>query len=87
VTSPPLAAVRVLLFAHYAELVGAREATVQVPLPATVADVVQRLRAELPHGDRLPSRPLAAVNAHHAPLDTAVAAGDEIALLPPLAGG
>lgn len=81
------AAVRVLFFARYAELVGRSTATITLALPATVADVVGRVRRELPGGAGLPERPLAALNAEHARLDAAVTDGDEVALLPPVAGG
>ena len=79
--------VLVRFFARYAELVGKEQAALALPLPATVGDVVRRVRAELPGGEALPERPLAAVNLRHARLDTSVADGDEVALLPPLAGG
>ena len=78
--------VRLRFFARYAELVGRAEAQVTLPLPASVADVVRWARA-LPGGDGLPERPLAAVNLRHARLDTPLQDGDEVALLPPLAGG
>jgi sulfur-carrier protein len=79
--------VRVRFFARYADLVGREEASVTLPLPATVADVVREARAALPGGAQLPERPLAAVNLKHARADTPVLPGDEVALLPPLAGG
>jgi molybdopterin converting factor small subunit len=41
----------------------------------------------LPGGEQIPPRPLCAVNLTHAGLDTRLAEGDEVALLPPLAGG
>ena len=87
--APPVAplSVTVLLFATYAELVGRDEITIEVPAPATVADVVRRLRGSWPGADRVPDRPMAAVNRVHARLDSAVSDGDEVALLPPLAGG
>jgi len=81
------ATVRVRFFARYAELAGRAEGTVTLGLPATVADVVARARAEWPGAAALPAAPLAAVNRRHARLDLAVADGDEVALLPPLAGG
>jgi molybdopterin converting factor small subunit len=81
------AAIRVLLFAHYAELVGREQLTVRVATPATVRDVVRAVRGGVAGGVALPEQPLAAVNAAHAPLDTPVREGDEVALLPPLAGG
>lgn len=79
--------VRVRFFANYAELVGREEMSLEVTLPATVADVVRRLRGEFAWARPLPERPLAAVNLQHAGADAPVQAGDEIALLPPLAGG
>ena len=79
--------VRLKLFARYAELVGKDELEFSVPLPATVADVVRRARAEIPGAGRIPERPLVAVNLRHVQLDARVADGDEVALLPPLAGG
>jgi molybdopterin converting factor small subunit len=81
------AAVRVLFFAQYAEMVGRDEAVVAVQLPATIQDVVQRIRSELPGARALPAKPLAALNEEHALLETTVTDGDEVALLPPLAGG
>lgn len=79
--------VRLKFFARYAELVGQDELHLTVPLPATVGDVVRRARAEIPGADALPERPLAAVNLRHVRLDAPVADGDEVAFLPPLAGG
>lgn len=79
--------VRLLLFATYADLAGRDQVTLEVPAPATVADVVRLFRASWPGADRVPDRPMAAVNRVHAQLDTVVHEGDEVALLPPLAGG
>ena len=81
------ATVRVRLFARYAELVGRSEAAVSVALPATVGDVVRRLRDEVPAARALPERPLTAVNLRHVKLNAPVQDGDEVALLPPIAGG
>jgi molybdopterin converting factor small subunit len=66
--------------------VGRELVDLTLPAPASVLDVLSRLRA-LPGADRLPDRPLAAVNQVHARPDTPVADGDEVAFLPPLAGG
>ena len=57
-----------------------------IPAPARVGAVVDRLRT-LPGGDRLPAHPLCALNLAHVDLDAPVGTGDELALLPPLAGG
>ena len=74
-------------FARYAEALGRDELALEVPDGTTVADAVRRLRANLPKGELLPERPVAAVNREHAAPDTRLADGDEMALLPPLAGG
>ena len=77
----------VRLFARYAELLGAERVLIQVPEPATVGAVLALLRAAYPAAAALPARPLVAVNLRQVPLDSAVAPGDEVALLPPLSGG
>lgn len=79
--------VRVRFFARYAELVGRDEVEIAVSSPATVGDVVREVRITVPGGAGLPERPLAAVNLRHVKLDAPVRAGDEVALLPPIAGG
>jgi molybdopterin synthase catalytic subunit len=79
--------ITVRLFARYAEIVGREVVTLSLPGPATVADVVHRVRAELPGAIDLPERPLAAVNLRQVGLNEQVVEGDEVALLPPLAGG
>jgi molybdopterin converting factor small subunit len=78
--------VRVLLFASYAESLGAEVLELALPAPARVADVVGHLRG-LPGGGALPPKPLCARNLAHAGQDDQVASGDEIAVLPPRAGG
>jgi molybdopterin converting factor small subunit len=84
--APSRLTVRVLLFASYAESLGAETLDVTVSSPATVGGVVDRLRA-LPGGRLLPPKPLCARNLAHADAAEPVADGDEIAILPPLAGG
>jgi molybdopterin converting factor small subunit len=79
--------VSVRFFASYAELAGCTSSAVNLPTPATVADVVARVREVFPGTRDLPPRPLAALNQRHVKLDAAVNEGDEVALLPPLAGG
>lgn len=76
-----------LLFGRYAELLEVGVLPLQLPENATAGDVVARLRADRPNGKQLPLEPLVAVNRRHVKLDAALADGDEVALLPPLAGG
>jgi molybdopterin converting factor small subunit len=78
--------VRVLLFAGYAERLGLETVRVALPAIATVADALDHVRS-LPGGEQIPPKPLCAVNLTHAALDTRLSEGDEVALLPPLAGG
>jgi molybdopterin converting factor small subunit len=78
--------VTVQLFASYAESFGG--STVQLPLKtgSTVADLLDHLRL-LPGASILPDSPRVAVNRKFAAVDQLVDAGDEIALIPPVAGG
>lgn len=78
--------VTVLLFASYADSLGARSMRVDVPSGATVADVLQRVRA-LPGADGLPAEPLMAVNERYARGARVLEAEDEVAIIPPVAGG
>jgi len=78
--------VRVLLFASYAETLGLDAIELTLDGGATVEDAIERLRA-LPGGDKLPPKPLCAVNLSQVRLDAPLASGDELAVLPPLAGG
>jgi molybdopterin converting factor subunit 1 len=78
--------VTVLLFASYAEAFGAASLEVELDDDATVGDVLARIRARA-GADRLPPAPLVAVNQHYASARSVVRAGDEVALIPPVAGG
>jgi molybdopterin converting factor small subunit len=84
VTAP--GSVRVLLFASYAERVGRDSIELTVAPGTTVGALVARVRA-MAGGDALPARPLCALNLAHVGPDVPVASGDELAILPPLAGG
>ena len=78
--------VRVLLFASFADAIGAPEVRVDVPDGARVHDVLARIRA-LTVGHRVPEKPLVAVNQRYARLDQTVSSTDEVAIIPPVAGG
>jgi molybdopterin converting factor small subunit len=79
--------VRCRLFARYAEAVGRQEVVLELPPDSVVADAVAALRRSVPRGELLPERPLVAVNLRHVLPKDALHDGDELALLPPLAGG
>jgi len=86
VSVPTTVSVRALLFASYAQIVGRGTVALELAVPATVRSALDQLRS-LPGGNRLPERPLVAVNQIHATLDTPLSANDELAILPPLSGG
>jgi molybdopterin converting factor subunit 1 len=79
--------VRALFFASYREIAGADEVRVELPHGARVSDLVERLRAGGGRWEALPSTPAVAVNLDYAPLATALSEGDEVAFIPPVAGG
>jgi molybdopterin converting factor small subunit len=76
----------VQLFASYAELLGAP--TVELPLApgSTVRDLLSSIRS-LPGASSLPKSPRIAINRSFASSDQLIEACDEIALIPPVAGG
>jgi molybdopterin converting factor subunit 1 len=78
--------VRLLLFAQYRDLAGHEELEIELPANATAADLVNRLRED-PKLRALPARPAVAVNRTYASLHERLNDGDEVALLPPVAGG
>jgi len=78
--------VTVLLFASYAEALGASSLAVEVAGDATVADILSNVRA-YPGADSLPPTPLVAVNQQYADAQASVRDGDEVAIIPPVAGG
>ncbi|UCF20131.1 MAG: molybdopterin converting factor subunit 1 [Gemmatimonadota bacterium] len=78
--------VTAVFFAVYRELAGAEALEVELVPGATVRQLVETLRAR-PGGDKLPDSPAVAVNQEYAPLDTVLSEGDEVALIPPVAGG
>ena len=78
--------VTVLLFASYADAVGRSSIELDLLAGATVDDVIERVR-NLGDGDRLPPMPLVAVNEQYAARTRELHSGDEIALIPPVAGG
>lgn len=78
--------VRVLLFASYADAVGKNELTLELADGSVIGDVVSRVR-EMAGGRALPPSPLLALNTAYASSATRVQAGDEVAIIPPVAGG
>ncbi len=78
--------VQVLLFARYAELLGTPRIELSFEDGATVGHLIADLRA-LPGGNSLPERPFVAVNLEQAGYERPLQGNDEVAVLPPMAGG
>jgi molybdopterin converting factor subunit 1 len=78
--------VTVRLFASYAESLGKSELALDLGAGSTVADVLKAV-AQMPGANRLPPAPLVAVNCSYAMATTNLNDGDEIAFIPPVAGG
>lgn len=79
--------VRTLLFASYRDLAGTAELSVVLPDTARVEDLLASLRGRGGAWGRLPASPSVAVNMEYAPLSHPLRDGDEVALIPPVAGG
>ncbi|MFQ5677909.1 MAG: MoaD/ThiS family protein [Gemmatimonadota bacterium] len=78
--------VRVRLFGIFRELAGAEEREVSLAPRSTVQELVGRLRQEA-GWEFLPPSPAVAVNREYAASERRLAGGDEVALIPPVAGG
>lgn len=78
--------VTVRLFAVYAEKFGKSQIDIDVGESATVGDVLRGL-AKYSGSSALPPSPLVAVNCVYATAVTPVNDGDEVAIIPPVAGG
>ena len=82
-----MSAVTVRLFARFAELLGQDVVAFDMTPGETVGSLLARFRERIPGADLLPDTPLVAVNLKQAGPDQSLHPGDEVALLPPLAGG
>lgn len=78
--------VTVLLFASYADALGTSSIELDLPSGSTVNEVLGAIQA-MSGGDRLPPRPLVAVNETYASVGTRLNGNDEVAIIPPVAGG
>jgi len=82
----PAIRVTVRLFASYAEAAGRDALALSLAPGATAADALAAVRRE-PWAARVPPSPAVAVNRRYAAGDVALADGDEVAIIPPVAGG
>ncbi len=76
----------VLLFASYADAFGARRIDVPISAPCSVGDLIAALR-QVQGGHVLPEVPLVAINQSWVRGEGVIVPGDEVAVIPPVAGG
>lgn len=76
----------VLLFARYREAAGRAALEVDVPAGATLGQVWERVREQVP-ALRGEERPLLACDRAYSSADRVVSEGQEIAAFPPVSGG
>jgi molybdopterin converting factor small subunit len=74
----------VLLFASWSDALGP-QVRVDLPAGSRVKDLLAALSARAA-GHALP-KPLVALNQRYARSDAVISAGDEVAIIPPVAGG
>lgn len=79
--------VTIRFLARYAEVAGRDSLVLEVPAASTVSQVLALVAGDQRVRDPLPPKPLCALNFRQVRGDHALADGDEIALLPPMAGG
>ncbi|CAN5841683.1 hypothetical protein BH23GEM9_BH23GEM9_03680 [soil metagenome] len=79
--------INLLLFALYRDLTGVGELSVEVRDGVSAGDALAELRTRDGRLAGLPERPVVAINREYAGLDARLREGDELALLPPVAGG
>jgi sulfur-carrier protein len=79
--------IRLLYFAVLRDIIGAAEANVTLPIGARPRDVWGTLRAEHRELASYDDPPLTAINESYASPDAELHDGDELAFIPPVAGG
>jgi len=78
--------VSILLFATFAEAAGRDRLEAVLPDGAVAGDALAFVRSQ-PWAGRLPPSPALAVNLRYAKPGLALRDGDEVAVIPPVAGG
>ena len=77
----------VRLFALYRERAGGNTVSVTLPDGATVADLTDEIRRQIPNLAPPEVKIVVAVNTDYADSDTILQPGDDVCLIPPVSGG
>jgi molybdopterin converting factor subunit 1 len=77
----------VRLFALYRERAGSNKIAIDIPEGATVADLTDEVRRQLPNLAPPEVTIVVAVNADYASHDVVLQSGDDVCLIPPVSGG
>ncbi|UCF08429.1 MAG: molybdopterin converting factor subunit 1 [Thermoplasmata archaeon] len=79
--------IKVKFFAAYREAVGIAEADVDITESSDVSSLLEVVKKDYPAIGALIEPLIVSVNKEYASFDTVLKEGDEVALLPPVAGG
>jgi molybdopterin converting factor subunit 1 len=79
--------VRLLYFAVLRDIMGTAEAEVTLPEGTRADDVWQTMRRAHPELSAYDRPPMTAINESYAPASALLRDGDELAFIPPVAGG
>ena len=79
--------VKVLFFATLRDIIGTKSLDVEIPAPATVAELKSQLMNAYPGLSRVRDAMKVAVNHEYAADETIIPDGAEIAIFPPVSGG
>lgn len=83
----PAMKVRLLFFAVLRDIAGTDERELAVPAGTTAGDLWQTLRGSYAKLADYAQPPLVAINEEYARPEAVLAEGDEVAFIPPVAGG
>jgi molybdopterin converting factor subunit 1 len=79
--------IRILYVASFRDAAGREEEAREVPHGIRVRHLWDAIAGDVPHFARFPAIPPVAVNREYASAETELHDGDEVAFLPPVAGG